>query len=389
MKITFISNNVFPSSNASAVHQLNYMKGLANLGHNITILTTTKQKEAINIENIKVVDTGISSTQYFGIKKINNRIKSLQACQGELYKQKTKQAIDLLVILTVDYFSVSFFLKMSKKINIPTIHERGENPFIIKPNLPFAKFFIYRYLKYLIPQFNGIYLANNNLISFFKKYTHPNCKIKRISGVVDYNAFQVKQEAIYNFEYFAYCGTLYGTKDGVEIMISAFNSFSKKHPHVKLIIAGDNTDSKKMRRINALVENNCKNIIFTGHIGRNKIINILNNAKALLLARPDNTQAKYGFPSKLGEYLSTGNPIVITNTSDITDYLKDGHTAFIANPDSIESFCNKLIEMYNSEEKLIIGKRGKEIAKNNFSIEVQAEKISLFFKDVVKLYNNY
>ena len=48
----------------------------------------------------------------------------------------------------------------------------------------------------------------------------------------------------------------------------------------------------------------------------------------LVLARPDNIQAKGGFPTKLGEYLATGNPVVVTKVGEIPNYLIDGVNAF-------------------------------------------------------------
>ncbi len=108
--------------------------------------------------------------------------------------------------------------------------------------------------------------------------------------------------------------------------------------------------------------------------------------KHLLLARPANKQSEGGFPSKLGEYLSTGNPVVITNTGEISDYLEDGVSAFIAEPDSIESFSDKLEEAYKSPISKSIGLKGKEVAEKYFDYKIQASKLSSFFREVIEKY---
>ena len=58
------------------------------------------------------------------------------------------------------------------------------------------------------------------------------------------------------------------------------------------------------------------------------------NAKLLALARPDSIQAQGGFPTKLGEYLATGRPVVVTKVGEIPDYLEDGVNAFLSDINS-------------------------------------------------------
>jgi len=66
-------------------------------------------------------------------------------------------------------------------------------------------------------------------------------------------------------------------------------------------------------------------------------------AKILALARPKSKVADAGFPSKLTEYLSTGNPVVVTRVGEIPYYLKDNVHAFLTEPDSVNSFAERWI----------------------------------------------
>ena len=68
----------------------------------------------------------------------------------------------------------------------------------------------------------------------------------------------------------------------------------------------------------------------------------LQAADALVLCRPISRQATYGFPTKLAEYLSTGRAVVVTQTSDIGHYLRDGVSAFLAPPNDIPAFAEAL-----------------------------------------------
>lgn len=106
---------------------------------------------------------------------------------------------------------------------------------------------------------------------------------------------------------------------------------------------------------------------------------LLKNARILALARPDNLQNRNGFPTKLGEYLATGNPVVVTSIGEIPNFLKDEENAFMATPGNVQSFADALKRAYNNSEKAIaIGRNGRHLALTAFSSEEQT-KVALNF----------
>ena len=103
---------------------------------------------------------------------------------------------------------------------------------------------------------------------------------------------------------------------------------------------------------------------------------MLKNATILALDRPNNLQAKYGFPTKLGEYLQTGNPVVITRVGDIPIFFKDGESALIAEPENPESFAEKLCwAIEHPVEAREIGIKGKHVADIHFNSLLETKKI--------------
>ena len=96
----------------------------------------------------------------------------------------------------------------------------------------------------------------------------------------------------------------------------------------------------------------------------------------LVLARPDNDQAKYGFPTKLGEYLLSGRPVVLTNVGNISDFLLDGQSAYIAQPGNIISISDKMIEVSSNKDLAEqIAKKGKEVALKKFNSSIETAKL--------------
>jgi glycosyltransferase involved in cell wall biosynthesis len=103
---------------------------------------------------------------------------------------------------------------------------------------------------------------------------------------------------------------------------------------------------------------------------------LLVNASALALARPNNIQAQGGFPTKLGEYLATGNPVVVTSVGEIPNYLKHLENSYIAQPNNPDDFAEKLTLLFSdSSQAQSIGLRGKELAMGIFNYKTQSSSI--------------
>ena len=189
-------------------------------------------------------------------------------------------------------------------------------------------------------------------------------------------------------EYIAYCGNLgHNNKDGVDILINSFNEIHHKYPDIKLYIIGDTNkkDNSEYIKLKELVKSLdiCDYVIFKGRVHRDKIPSLLYNAKILVLSRPDNLQAQGGFPTKLGEYLLTGKPVVVTDVGEIHYYLKDGVNAYIAKPGEISSFTNKLYEVLNDyDNALEIGLRGRDVALKNFDYRNYNNQLNEFITEV-------
>lgn len=176
---------------------------------------------------------------------------------------------------------------------------------------------------------------------------------------------------------------MYTDKDGVPDLIEAFNLIADRLIDWYLYLIGDNSDPEKFKIISRKIASSPykERIICTGFIGRDEIPQLLIDARILALCRPDNVQAKGGFPTKLGEYLATKNPVVITDVGDHTKYLKDGESAYKAESDNPISFANKILECALDEERASqIGENGYLVAHKEFNYFSQAKSLHTFFE---------
>ena len=122
-------------------------------------------------------------------------------------------------------------------------------------------------------------------------------------------------------------------------------------------------------------------VVFTGIVPANEMPQLLKNAEVLALDRPNSLQADYGFPTKLGEYLLTGNPVVVTKVGDIPKYLEDGISALLSEERNEKDFSEKLIwALTHSKEAAVIGENGKKVALKMFNSEIETRKIISIFQ---------
>lgn len=222
------------------------------------------------------------------------------------------------------------------------------------------------------------------LLKYYKNLTkNKNAKFFHFPMTVDLSRFKKKTLSnLYKKPYIAYSGTYSNLKDGVDILIHAFAQIADKYPDYNLYLAGFYHYDVSMQKelINNYKLNN--RIIYLGSLDNIQIPVFIENAELLVLSRPDSYQAQGGFPTKLGEYLATGNPVCVTNVGEIPDYLEDNISAFIADAGNIDSFANAMTRaISNKIFAQQIGLNGKKVAEKNFNVDVQIQRLIKFLTD--------
>lgn len=181
-----------------------------------------------------------------------------------------------------------------------------------------------------------------------------------------------------------YCGTITIDKDGFGILIESIKLLPTRiKEKIKLLIIGD---SQKNGR--SLVdwrlwikENQIEvEIEFTGRIDNYEVMQHILTCHLLVLTRPNNFQNRYGFPSKLPEYLSTGRPVMISGVSDIPNYLSNRISAYVIEKNTPEE-ASETIEfiIQNYKEAIEVGEKGFKVAQFIFSNTVQGKRLLDYF----------
>lgn len=259
-----------------------------------------------------------------------------------------------------------------KQHKILLFHERTEYPHLNSKTIA-QRLNLYLYLNVFIPQCDHIFVISRGLKVFFEKRAKGRqIPISMLNMMVEPDRFLLERvvPSAKTTRDIVYVGTPYGEKDGVYNLIKAFAIVIDKYHDTRLVIVGDTSRPKLLTKIYDVLEmlSDKSRVVFTGSLTRPEVIERLNSAYCLALARPANVQAEHGFPTKLGEYLSTGRPVVITGVGDIPMYLEDGYNAFVSVPGRAKAFAAKLAECLADEERATeIGERGRELVYHQFN----------------------
>lgn len=205
---------------------------------------------------------------------------------------------------------------------------------------------------HLLPKlFDGFICISDLLVDFCREHGRKNVPILKVPMTVDVAAIDfVPTFQQSNNPSVVYAGSVTEFKDGVETLKKAMEGIKAD----LLMISGRSHE---------------------------EAVAIMKGANCLVLARPDSQQARAGFPTKLGEYLATGIPVVVTKTGEISRYLKDGVNAYLAEPGDIDGIASKIkFVLEHPEEAAGVGVAGRKVAALCFDWHNHAESVNRWLK---------
>lgn len=404
MKILFIRTlNPFFENSADANRFSGLLKGLMERGAEVTILVTKgynslyeyKRKgipEGMN--NLKVIYTCFVFNNNIWFRRINGivLVKPIAAINARYFSKYMKQPYDFIWV-TKDVSILRGFLDNYNKISAKSMMELNEFHDIHKgagaignsmqqakaeaTDMVFCE---------AVSKIDCFAIMTRTLIAHYKKMAKPGSKFTHIPMTVDLERFQnVSDRVNYKKPYIAFTGTFNNAKDGVDILIKSFGKIASKYPNHHLYLAGfwhyDVPMQEKLIKDLGLSDR----VTYLGVLNKEQIPAFVCNADLLVLSRPDSHQAQGGFPTKLGEYLATGNPVCVTKVGEIPNYLIDNVSAYMAEPGDVESFADAMERALGDPIKAReVANKGKEVAQTEFNLQTQSDKLFKFLQDNIK-----
>jgi glycosyltransferase involved in cell wall biosynthesis len=385
LNVCFVFKGDIFDSSASRNRILSLARGLKNAGAEPFIYGFSP------FENESHSPRGMCDSINYSYPNIESAwflVRFLISILGLLYRYPLfilKNKVNVIYLYDIPLFAkwTILFYKVFFKYII--VEENNEYPLILLRKSKIKKFLGKFYIIFAYRFLDGMVVMTKNLLQYFKPLTSRMTKFEIINMTVDINRFNnVPVNNTIYYEYLAYCGSLRQSKDGILTLIQAFSKITITFPEIKLLIIGNGTEVERMaifKMIQSLMVQG--KVILAGFISKDEIPYYLSNAKGLILPRPKSFQAEGAFPTKLGEYLATGKPVIATRVGEIPNFLTDGNNCYLAEPGSVKSLSEKMMELLSDTDRARkIGINGKQLTTLEFSHLVQSKKLYDFLYDI-------
>ena len=151
------------------------------------------------------------------------------------------------------------------------------------------------------------------------------------------------------------------------MFLRAAQKISEKFPEAHFVLAGEGELKKGLENLAKELKIEKK----AHFIGRcEKVPELLAVSYACVL-----TSRAEGFSNAILEYMAAGKAVIATAVGGASEAIVEGETGFLIDSDDDEMLANRLKELLENEEKAAqFGEKGREIARQKFSLEAQLKK---------------
>lgn len=390
MKVGILLASDFTEGNGANARIKAYAKGLRDEGADVEILFM----HASSFNNTLVNNQKKGFWKGIFYKFLNNRITRPSSLSGKIwdsfmaligstrYFLKHRREFDFFYIYAPKFHQFFHIFLLSKLLGITTVVEKTElysalyeddsslkNRFLKQLHL-WDETYCHYFCSHLV-------VISQKLYHYYRQY-FPENRITLIPIIVDMQRFSHLNGHPKKPFRIGYLGS-FGEKDGVPGIIDAFANAYREIPDLKLRLIGfnPNDDATKahlaQHQLNGSVEN-------LGQVRYSDIPELIHQCDLLIVNRTNSTYANYGFPTKLGEYLATGRPTVVTNVGDISHYLKHKENTYIIEPEDTQGLAEVIKARYTHYEYFNqIGQNGKLATQQLFDYRIHVKELYKLF----------
>lgn len=377
---------------------LGFTKGLQQCGEHVNVLCMepAARENAPDDLSVRGMHQGVEYLYAGGVAfhssrrigRVLQRLVGFFSVMRELRRRAIAGRLDVVLFSRLPSWQMVLVLAFCRRHGVKAVHERSEHPLLEAQGRPLRRLECRFYLSVLVRRCHGLIVISRALADLFRPLLGCGTRLLIVPANVDLDRFEGVESGhslSVRGRYVAWCGSVWGPKDGVPQLVEAFSRVADSHPDVNLVLMAPTDGSEGYRRVQEMVHDSGlgDRIVITGRVSQADMPRYLSGAAVLALARPASLQAEYGFPTKLAEYLAAGRPVVVTRVGDIPLYLTDGHDAYLAAPSDIGDFAEKLDRaLKNRAEAELVGQRGRATAERVFSAAAQARNLAAFFREL-------
>lgn len=389
MNIGIICRYPIPYGMAATTRIFSYSKGLLEYGDKVDVWSITPNNFNVN-KTDKGVFNGISYFYSFRCKRFSNKlfhalemIYSLLILGIRLYKRDKIQKYDVFIVSSDNLVCLLYMRLLNIFFGREMIFIFDEYPIPIrgklKSKIPFWKETMYRAI---LSKYAGYISMTENLLTYYKKIAdNPGIIISSITDVSRFN--NINKKPVNKARNLLYMGNMELSKDNVDNILYALSILLKDGYDVQLHLFGKPNPKDKSTLEKIIKQEKLANNTSFRFAQYDDVPRILSEADILVSSQPMTVRADGGFPTKLGEYLMSGTPVLLTDVGETSKYFKDGEHMYFAKPESPLDYANKLKYIIDNYDKaLAVAEKGKMLIEQSYSHISAGEKMHKFIKSL-------
>ena len=306
-------------------------------------------------------------------------IYSLSVLGIKLYKRSKKQSYDIFIVSSDNVFVLLYMSLFNILVKKKLVFIFDEYPIPIrvklKEKIPTWKIFAYRII---LKHYSGYISMTDSLLNYYKNIVDKPGAL--ISSITDISRFEnIKKIPSEKPNKIVYMGNMELAKDNVDNILNAISILRDDRYNFHLYLYG-NPNAKDKKVLESIIEQkNLKEYVTFGFAQFTDVPIILSQADILVSSQPVTVRANGGFPTKLGEYLMSGTPVLLTDVGETSQFFKNGVHMYFAEPESPIDFADKLkfiIDNYNIA--LSVAAKGKKCIEDIYSHTAAGKKLHNF-----------
>jgi glycosyltransferase involved in cell wall biosynthesis len=122
---------------------------------------------------------------------------------------------------------------------------------------------------------------------------------------------------------------------------------------------------------------------YAGFMERGRLLGEYSASAVLAIPLFDDVRSHARFPSKLGEYLASGRPVVTNRVGEIPRFLEDGMSACVTEPGDTAAFAGAICRLLEHPARgQAMGRKGRQIAERHFHYANYGARLCEFFSSL-------
>lgn len=314
-------------------------------------------------------------------------VYGLLQCARRLASLKRNAGLDLALLYTNDSRFIGLFSRMCHALSVPVVMDLCEWPLSKATAYGINVSRARRFMADVMPRVDGVIPISAFLEDKVEEYEYDHdCRVPhlKVPILVDTSLFTPLEAVPKGVPVFLWSGSLDYTRV-TKAMIDACVLLKSDKVDFGLIVLGGISPEYQLQKLRAYIAKTMTSGIVTvlDYVDVSQLGRLYGGATALMVLLVDDDISRSRFPTKLGEFLSVGRPVIATAMGEMKRYLTDRQTAFLVEGTSPQALAQKMLDVL-SDPGLAgrVGRAGRALAESEFSYLHQGARLASFLRSV-------